>query len=166
MPGSEQGVDLKRYMVVPRTLIFLIQGDQVLLLRGAKDKRLWAGLYNGIGGHVEQDEDILSAAMREVREETGLDASILWLCGTIIINTQTNPGVCVFVFKGECGEGILKHSHEGTLEWIKFTEIDRLPLVSDLNVLLPKIRTMKKGEVPFSARSFYDENNHLITIIS
>ena len=49
MPANDQGVNLERYMLVPRTLIFLTRGDQVLLLKGAADKRLWAGLYN-VGG--------------------------------------------------------------------------------------------------------------------
>ena len=38
---------------------------EVLLLRGAADKRLWANRYNGLGGHVEAGEDVLSAAKRE-----------------------------------------------------------------------------------------------------
>lgn len=165
MPASEQGVNLDRYMLVPRTLVFLTQGEQVLLLKGDKSKHLWAGLYNGVGGHVEQGEAVLSSALREVLEETGLTPTRLWLCGTLTIDTQTNPGVCVFVFKGECGEAKLNFSHEGTLEWVKFTDVERLPLVTDLMVLLPKIRKMVFGDPPFSARSYYDETDHLVTVI-
>jgi 8-oxo-dGTP diphosphatase len=165
MPANEQGVNLERYMLVPRTLVFLTKGEEVLLLKGSRDKRIWAGLYNGVGGHVEQGEDVLSAARREVLEETGLEPTTLWLCGTITIDTQTNPGVCVFVFKGECKEGKLKLSPEGTLEWVKFTDIERLALVPDLNVLLPKIHVMKKGDIPFSARSYYDQTDRLVTAI-
>ena len=59
MPKSDQGVRNDRYKIIPRTLIFVTRGEQVLLLKGAVHKRLWANQYNGIGGHVEQGEDAL-----------------------------------------------------------------------------------------------------------
>jgi len=71
MPVSEQGVTNDRYMVIPRTAIFPRRGDAYLLIKGAPNKRLWANKYNGLGGHVERGEDILSAAGRELLEETG-----------------------------------------------------------------------------------------------
>lgn len=55
-PKSDQRIDdQERYLVVPRTLVFLFdEQDRVLLLKGAENKIRWAGLYNGIGGHVER----------------------------------------------------------------------------------------------------------------
>lgn len=166
MPASEQGVNRERYMLVPRTLIFLTRKTQVLLLHGAKDKHLWPGLYNGVGGHIEQGEDVLGAAHREIREETGLAPSSLWLCGIVTVDTQTNPGVCIFILKGECSEGEPTSSKEGSLEWVDSTKIDRLPLVADLRVLLPKILSAGSGETPFSARSSYNDAGELtVTIV-
>ena len=52
-------------MLIPRTLIFLTCRDLVLLLKGAPHKRLWANRYNGIGGHIERGEDVLTAAQRD-----------------------------------------------------------------------------------------------------
>jgi 8-oxo-dGTP diphosphatase len=164
MPASEQGVNRERYMLVPRTLIFLTQGEKVLLIKGAAGKRIWAGKYNGVGGHVEQGEDALTAARRELCEETGLVAQKLWLCGTITVDTGTNPGVCVFVFKGEYGGEEIGASKEGTLEWIQPSDVSLLPVVEDLPILLPKVLKMKQGEGPFSAHSSYDETGKLVTI--
>ena len=42
MPREEQGVTSDRFSVIPRSLIFINRGDQILLLRGAPNKRLWA----------------------------------------------------------------------------------------------------------------------------
>jgi 8-oxo-dGTP diphosphatase len=162
MPASEQGTDRKRYMLVPRTLIFLTRNDEILLLKGAHDKRLWADQYNGVGGHIEQGEDTLSAARREVLEETGLILDDLWLCGTITVDTQTNPGVCIFVYRGEYKAGEPGPSKEGTLEWVKAGEINHLPLVRDLSILLPKILKMRQTEAPFSAHSQYNDSGELV----
>ena len=165
MPRSDQGVGLDRYMLIPRTAIFLRRGDSFLLLAGAPTKRLWAGKYNGIGGHVERGEDVLSAARRELKEETGLEAD-LWLCGIVIVDAE-EVGVCLYVFCGESCGGEPKPSREGTAEWIRYDAInDGLPIVEDLPILLSKIHGMERGAPTFFARSFYDDQEKLCVVFS
>jgi len=161
-PGeSEQGVDGTRHTVVPRVLCFLRYGEEVLLLRGAPDKRRWAGRYNGIGGHVERGEDPLQAARREVREETGLEVVDLCLAGIVHVALSQGPGVLLFVFTGEARSRQVRPSGEGTLEWVLPEAVERLPVVEDLPVLLPRVLAVAAGAPPFFARSYYDAEGRL-----
>lgn len=167
MPKSDQGITKDRYMLIPRTAIFVRRGDEYLLIKGAPTKRLWAGKYNGIGGHVERGENILFSAQRELLEETGLLAD-LWLCGTVIVDAG-EMGICLFVFCGENARGEIKASKEGAVEWVEKARVEpgrndavlHLPVVEDLPILLDRIHAMQRGDPPFSARSYYDENDNL-----
>ena len=112
MPSSDQKITLDRYLLVPRTLISRTRGESDSQRKGGEEKRLWAGLYNGLGGHVERGEDIFSAAFRELSEETGYEINDLWLCGLITVDTGDDIGVGIFVLRGDLPPTSSDHSHE------------------------------------------------------
>ncbi len=142
---EEQGTGFARYSVIPRTLTFIFCKDEVLLIKGSPNKRIWAGRYNGIGGHVEQGEDLLTSAKRELMEETGIKEVDLEYCGQIQVDTGENPGVSVHIFKGEFIPTVLHNSQEGILEWVPLEEVRNLPLVKDLYQILPAVNDWHIG---------------------
>jgi 8-oxo-dGTP diphosphatase len=167
MPASEQGVSRDRYTLIPRTLIFLTRGDRVLLLKGGPHKRLWANRYNGIGGHVERGEDVLTAARRELHEEAGISTPELRLCGVVTVDAGQETGIGIFVLRGECRaedpagcEPV--SSEEGTLEWVPAAGLSGLPLVEDLPILLPRVLDWRPGDPLFAAHYRYDSADRLV----
>jgi 8-oxo-dGTP diphosphatase len=163
MGQAGQTIVSGQYLVSPRTLSFITRGDDVLLLRGASDKRTWPNQYNGVGGHVRPDEDVFTAARREIAEETGLQVQDLRLRGVINIPVdRQDAGVLLFVFTATSATADLRPSDEGIPEWVRRDAIDQVDLVEDLHVLLPHVLAMGPEDRPFFALHDYDESNELV----
>jgi 8-oxo-dGTP diphosphatase len=168
MGRADQKLSNNRYQVVPRTLCFVTHGDDVLMLRGAPSKPIWPNKYNGVGGHIEADEDVYSAARREIEEETGLEVHHLRLRGTINIpvDEASNTGILVFVFSATSTTRDVRHSEEGTLEWVPRDRVTDLDLVEDLPIILPRVLSMDAHDTPFHAHYHYDTSDHLVVTFS
>lgn len=147
MKWREQGTErTDLYTVVPRTLVFVTRGDQVLLQQGAASKRLWAQKLNGIGGHLKPGEDIVEGARREVMEECGLALDVLALRGIVHISGQAGaPGVMLCVFHGISYRGDVRASKEGVLAWYPLSALPTNELVADLPYLLPHVLATDTG---------------------
>jgi len=161
MSLAGQRTQLHRYTLIPRTLSFLLRDDKVLLLRLSEGRGAWSGHFNGVGGHIEQGEDPLSAARREIREETGLTPERLVLSGVVIVDTGERPGIGLYVFVGESKNDELQSSPEGSPTWISLNDMNEVLLVEDLPILLPRAITSYGGSAPFSAVYTYNHAGEL-----
>lgn len=143
------------------TVSFVTHGDDVLLLRHPDTSDRFAGQWNGIGGHVESGEGIRDAAVRELREETGLEVDELVLRGVVHETGLLGRAHVLFVFRGHAVSREL-HSPEGLeLRWQPISELSSLRLVHDVAVLLP--RALESGE-PFFVTETYDGSDRHTSI--
>jgi 8-oxo-dGTP diphosphatase len=162
-----QRLQPERYALIPRTLSFILHGDEILLIKVPENRGAWSGLFNGVGGHVERGEEPLSAAYREIKEETNLTPTSLRLSGIVQIDTKTNPGIGLFVFLGHIeAKGETIPGPEGIPEWIHLDHLDDTPLVEDLPQLIPKVLSSVDNDFPFFARYHYDPEDQLSIVYS
>lgn len=163
MGANEQGANATsgRWLTIPRTLCFVRNGDDILLMKRAPHKRVFPNQFNGVGGHIERDEDPLTGARREILEETGLSVTQIDLRAVYNIDAGAETGIVLFVFTAESASREVVANSEGTLHWIPQSEITKLDLVEDLPILLPRILTMKAGEAPLFVHVSYDSNDQI-----
>jgi 8-oxo-dGTP diphosphatase len=164
MTAKEQGADATtgRWLTIPRTLCFVFNRNDVLLMKRAAHKRVFPNRYNGLGGHVERDEDIYSAAKREVREESGLEPEHLQLCGIHTIDVGAASGIVLFVFRASTSQRELYYvPDEGTLHWLPVDRLSEYDLVEDLPLILPRIMMMREDASPYFAHVTYNQQDQI-----
>lgn len=124
---------MERRESVELTVVCLVHRGEELLLQN-RFKPDWQG-YALPGGHVEPGESIVDAAVREMREETGLTIFHPRLCGIKQFPIE-NGRYLVFLFETEEFEGQLCSSEEGYMEWVNRRRLGEYNTVADLDTLL------------------------------
>jgi 8-oxo-dGTP diphosphatase len=118
-------------------------GQQTLLVhrnRRPDDQHL--GKYNGLGGKMEKNEDILQCLVREIQEEAGILCQNVVLRGTINWTGFGPHGEdwFGFIFRIDSFSGTpFAANAEGELVWIDVTEIYRLPMWEGDRHFLPLV---------------------------
>lgn len=72
------------------TLLLVVRDGFVLL--GEKKRGFGAGFYNGFGGKVEKGESVTEGALRELREEAGIEATDATKRAVITFVYDDQPG--------------------------------------------------------------------------
>lgn len=132
-----------RYAPVLTTLAYVVRGEDVLLVHRTFQKHDAAfGKFNGLGGKVEPDEDVVAGLRRELREEAGIDITSWRLRGTVSFPGFGVGGesvfTLVFVVDGFTGEPPASNE-EGTLHWVRRDRLGELPMWEGDPLWLPHV---------------------------
>jgi len=136
------------------TLVYAVKGDEVLLHRRVKDPN--KGLWVAPGGKLEPDESPAECAIREMREETGLELRELSLRG---IMTEVSPRPdyqwMTFIFAATRWSGELAPAPGvGEFRWVKTPEVFALEIPPTDRIFFARV--MRLTDPPFLLKFTYD----------
>ncbi|MBI2625144.1 MAG: 8-oxo-dGTP diphosphatase [Candidatus Nealsonbacteria bacterium] len=104
------------------TLCIVHNHSKVLL--GIKKRGFGSGKWNGFGGKIEKGESIKEAALRELKEETGLVGKDINNLGVLDFEFLGNPEILeVHVFKAADLKGEPKETEEMAPKWFNINEV-------------------------------------------
>ncbi len=128
------------------TYLFDDAGNVLLI---DKKRGLGNGLVNAPGGHIEEAETAMEAAIREFKEETGLDVSGLKHMG--VLNFQFRDGLAMkgHVFFSNSHSGTMVETDEAKPYWCPTTAIPYDKMWADDQLWLPLALDGKHFEANF-----------------
>lgn len=133
------------YRPILATLGYVVSADRarvLLIHRNRRPTDAHFGKYNGVGGKLERDEDVVAGMRRELREEAGLDCAMPHLRGTISWPGFGKQGEdwFGFVFLIDQWTGTpLDGNAEGSLSWVAVVDLLGLPLWEGDRFFLPLV---------------------------
>lgn len=147
---------------------YVVFHDQVLMHKRAETKSKFPGFWIGPGGHVEEGEDVMSAAIREIKEETGVvllpeDISLKVLA----FHHHLDRGEVwmEYLFRAEISERQEIHStNEGETRWVPINELMSLENVFPPSKFYLKHVLDKNSGIMYNASEWRDSK--LVKILS
>ncbi len=140
------------------TLCIVHNHSQILL--GMKKRGFGMGRWNGFGGKVEKGETIEEAAVREIKEEAGIEIEQkLEKIGILNFEFQGNPEILeVHIFRGEKFNGQPIESEEMKPQWFHIDEIPYSEMWPDDIHWIPLFLERKK----FKGKFLFGENDVIL----
>lgn len=133
------------YRPIIGTLGYVLSTDQssvLLVHRIGREDDYHKGKFNGLGGKLKPQEDIVSGMRREILEEAGIDCEEMQLKGTVNWTGFGPKGEdwLGFIFKITAFSGTpFSRNEEGPLEWIKIDQLLSLPMWEGDRFFLPLV---------------------------
>ena len=136
------------------TLLFLIKKEnQVItdILLAQKKRGFGTGKYNGVGGKVEDGETVDAAAIRETKEEIGVDVLETQKVAelTFIYNHKPEWNQVVHIYFCEVWSSEPSESEEVAPSWFAVRDIPYTTMWPDDAIWLPKVLDGQKVDGQF-----------------
>ncbi len=107
---------MKKYNVI---IVFNNEEEKILMCKRAKEP--YKGMFNLVGGKVEENEDELDSAYRELEEETGITKEKITL--TNLMNLEyVMQDIELEVYTGKLNEDVDLVEEVNKLYWLDKTE--------------------------------------------
>jgi 8-oxo-dGTP diphosphatase/2-hydroxy-dATP diphosphatase len=125
------------------TLCIVTKDNKVLL--GMKKRGFGAGHWNGFGGKLMDEESIIDAAMREIKEESGIVPTEINKVGILDFEFENDPKILeVHIFLATKFDGEPVETEEMRPKWFEKTQIPYDQMWSDDILWLPLLLAGKK----------------------
>lgn len=128
--------------------IVVYSKDAARLLMCKRKKEPYLGLYNFVGGHIEEDEDGEDAAYRELFEETGITADDITL-RHLMDFTYYNQDCYVEIWCGRLIHDVKTKDEEHPLEWLDFShdffDINKFAGEGNIGHVIEQIKQFGEG---------------------
>ena len=136
---------------LPGIVVVIEQDGSVLL--GRRRGGFGAGKWGLPQGYVEYDEDYLTAAIREVKEETGLDVEIRAIIN--VVSNLLSPGLqtlAIVLRAGVAGGELRAGDDLETLEWVPLSgPLPEMAFEAD-TMIIDRVRMKLEQELPVDPR--------------
>ena len=145
------------------TLCFVLKDNKILMIN--RNKYPFMGLWNGVGGHVEEGEEARDGAIREIKEEGNIDVDNASL---ISVSTWNYDDDLIYVYVSnlasdfddsiyplKINEGIIDFKD---IDWV--LDENNYGIVPDLRIFIKDIKENKRQNYHL----VYD-NDKLIEVI-
>jgi 8-oxo-dGTP diphosphatase len=121
-----ENVVIEKFKLPSAVHLFLIRDGHVLLLRrfntGYED-----GKYSVIAGHLNGDEEIKAAMIREAREEAGIEISPLDLEVVGVMHRKSNDERIDFFLAATSWSGEITNREPDKCDQVAWFDMDELP---------------------------------------
>ncbi len=109
--------------------------------------KCWCGIAFP-GGHAENGESIYDSAVREIKEETGLDVKNLMSCGFMYwFNNRTSDRYFTYFYRTSDYSGeLINETDEGKVFWTRPEDLGKLNLSPNMDKYLPMFFERKYSE--------------------
>ena len=140
-----------------------------------KKRGFGMGKWNGVGGKVKEDEKIIDAAIRETKEEIGVDIGKSLPAGRqaekvgilhFMFPYKSDWNQDVHLFLAKDWAGTPKESEEMAPKWFKFDEIPYGQMWDDDKFWLPRVLKGEKIEADFIFKEGEKIERHKIKILN
>ena len=130
-------------------MCFVIKDEKVLMINRSKSP--FMGLWNAVGGKVEENESPIKACIREVKEESGIDIKNPKLLSTFTWNYDKQISYA-FVVNLSKSFDIKKYDYKTSEGVVAFKDFDWIldkrnyGVIEDLRIFISDIKEKRKRD--------------------